>query len=531
MSDLANAVLISGSPGFIDGDNKLPGETANWFKWHPPAAGYYIFSTRFNPGGISTNFKTLLSAFTLSSSPSSPVVLTDLTVVDYLPGGQFGTGVGYELGSMIAFNVPDKAVTYYIMVDSRDGSRGTFDLEWGGFSREILGACGDCLPPTTGLCKAGGANLTSYAGPPNYDQFISAGSYPAGLYVIQPCSAPENFIFLCLHSGAFETYSSVGSPRNCNDPHSAGVAGCDCTSLGPCQPWLICHSGGIIGFYSQFLAAGGVLGVPFQVAILPFKIAEQLQVTVKSIHNNGFTNGVDASAGYNYSVTITVKNKNLFYSTSQFETFTGQSTPDARIQMTAATNASGISPSASASFVLAGGAHQDFIYSFNSVAKDQITGTFRITDCTGATYDVNLVLGTSLVSFVQANFNQFCTGLPIKPTDTRIVLKNNGPVPAGSVVITFGSTTPGGVLFLQALPQPVCVGGGAASGTYGSNGTFSLPTIPPFFLTGPGSGALFTFDVGIIRNDAGQPLNQTINGAMTDAGIAVPPFNFNVVLL
>lgn len=205
----ANAIAIGGTSGEITGtnvgatDEDGSNEPANngatvWWAWTCPQNGAYYFSTEGNgigqiTGAPSTNFNSILQAFALFGPPANYSVATLNELVPYIHDQSGGIGTtpgrnvtskltafGYEYGARIAFQA-SAGVTYYIRVDTRDGSTGSIYLKWNLYYPERLGACNECVDFSAAQC-------------------LGSATYPASIYQIttaitngalQPITTPD----------------------------------------------------------------------------------------------------------------------------------------------------------------------------------------------------------------------------------------------------------------------------------------------------------------------------------------------------
>ena len=181
---------LSGQSGSFEGT--LVGVTADadgsgisaWFIWMPvfPGAAEFIFDTR----GSATEFKTRLSVYYPAVS-SSPQLFTDLTEDVYIPRTDFRNGYGYEIGSLIGFAAYTR--TYYIRVQSRDGSVGRFSLRWKPYIAAMLGGCGHTsidMHRIQGARCVGTVTYSQITGTPALQAFGTFDK-PAGKYRIERC--------------------------------------------------------------------------------------------------------------------------------------------------------------------------------------------------------------------------------------------------------------------------------------------------------------------------------------------------------
>ena len=147
-----------------------------WYSWTPSASGNYYFSTRDLSGGMATNFKSTLQAFTGSA-------VNSLAAVTLLLDQSVGDGNGADNGASIAFAAV-AGTTYYLQVDGRvSGATGNFKLRWGAYNPIRLGTCsGETLNFDTRATCVGSVNLTGTTA----DAWFSFGSQPVmpGNYLV-----------------------------------------------------------------------------------------------------------------------------------------------------------------------------------------------------------------------------------------------------------------------------------------------------------------------------------------------------------
>lgn len=472
-----------------------------FFTWTPSAADSYFFSTRGDP----TNFLTLIAVYTISGTPHTPVVIGDLTLVSYLPAaGNLPKGYGYEDGAFVGF-AATAGTQYYIKVGSRTGLTGPFNLSWGRFFSETLGACGACNSTTDGVCTAGTITepmtnsavayaVTSFGTPPagfyvvkycNGADYAAAGNYtvPGAVFFRSnlianwignidsstpslPVSLIAGQIFIAIgiglpfYSGFWQCVTSVTysdyfhfhgnyqTDGNCaiapvnvfgNSNGGGGWPSYAEAVIGNlCSAFAYCHAGGDFSavWPTTHDPLKGLPGPTYSLLYLdPLKM---LTLSVNSISNSGYVNGVDATGGYKYSVTVKISNTNLLFGTPGLGPFDGAKMTIALLTANGVT-----SPSAAVVFSVGPLSSTTATFTFNSLNTNLLVGTFQYTDCNANTVSttVYLTLAQALLSVVSPflwGTTSNCSTGSLQPSKLAYTVKNNGVVPCDtmSAVIT-----------------------------------------------------------------------------------------------
>jgi hypothetical protein len=145
-----------------------------------PNQGVMCFYTDSPTGGTATTFPSYVQVFAVGGSTySNPI--ENLNEVPYLVDYHAGRFNGQDPLAYVQF-IASVGTTYYIRVSSRNGSTGTFSLQWSAVNGgqgvwNILGPCSS-MPSGDGLCY-GAVQVTNVGGAStvNFPSTLPAGVY------------------------------------------------------------------------------------------------------------------------------------------------------------------------------------------------------------------------------------------------------------------------------------------------------------------------------------------------------------------
>ena len=255
-----------------------------------------------------------------------------------------------------------------------------------------------------------------------------------------------------------------------------------------------------------------LVAVPYQnserqptAALLFFDLQQIVKLSVHSISNAGYTNGTDRSGGFKYSVTLSVYNSNLNYSTGNFSLrMLAQDGNTVTSTATLALNVAAASSDTSTA-----------TWTFYSFAADVLPATFRIYDCAGNfVCDVPLVLAEASAA-LHLNTTGNCDvhtfpPVPLSPSSSSVTVTNTGVVPVTDMVLQMQSPVVGQIMFSDPANGSPCAGPFSAT-------LFSkqLGYMEPY-LTGAGANA-----------SAQQTVSFAMRRADVTLGVSEQPYNPN----
>ena len=293
----------------------------------------------------------------------------------------------------------------------------------------------------------------------------------------------------------------------------------DCEVVGACTKQTFCHSGGNIELtWAEPMGYSNCNPNP-TFALLKFIPSQQCTVSLASIGNTGASGG-----GYNYSVSMTIRNNNLRFASGPFS-----------LQLTNAADVSSSSGTVAISS-LAANSSTTATFTFYSASTDSLTGVFQLINCNGDNDGgtLTILLAQALVSVArQAHTHCSNTCSSLCTYSDQIAITNVGVVPVSNVSFTITCTA---ALFAPTMIQDTTGQGSLPNSTIcaesftASSLTSTTGSLPP----NVSSLTPYAYiHYGIMRSSSAAPNNQTLTVAthLTSGAITFPNYTVTESML